>query len=123
VPLSLYALKLKEAESGSGRDPVERLLAVRTSIVGPDGAPVRDEMGLPRTTMVIRPAGREDVTAEASADAVLLDAIPPAGISATALCGALNRGKGSVLRDLLRLSVDGRVRQTGAGKASRWFRG
>ena len=122
VPLSLYALKLKEADAGPGRDPVARLLAVRTVLVGPSGEPLRDEMGLVRTTRVIREATVADVTAEESSDQALLDAIQTDGTSASKLCSVLGRGKGSVLRDLARLAGRGTVRQTGSGKASRWVR-
>jgi len=120
VPLSLYGLKLKEAASGPGRDPIERLVATRTVILGPDGAPLRDEMGFTRTSMVISQAGPEDTTAEEASDQTLLEAIGT-GVSASKLCATLGRGKGSVLQDLARLQTGGKVRQTGSGKASRWI--
>lgn len=122
VPLSLYAIKLKESES-STREPAVRLRARRVVVEDVDGFPVKDEAGHDVTTCVLEEAATEDTTAEDSTDSELLAAIPETGISASKLAERLHRRKKTVADDLARLRRAGKVHPKGTGPTSRWVLG
>jgi AAA domain len=122
VPLSLYAHKLKEAESGEGRPAVARLLAIQTPVFGLNGSAVRDEEGNPLMTCQLIEDDNSALAADRE-DERLLSAIPDSdGISASKLTTVLRRNKRLVLADLGRLARSGKVEQRGRGKSSRWHR-